>query len=178
MYGGQSSYIPIKVNMSGVMPIIFASSFVSLPATIKTFANISDDSTWGKILGFLNPDTIAYAIIYFLLIIFFNFFYVQIQYNPVEIANNLQKNNGAIPGIRPGKPTADYITKVLGRVTLIGALFLSIVAILPMILSNIDKLWALSLGGTSLLIAVGVALELERELEAQMSMRNYKGFLE
>ncbi|MBQ5321525.1 MAG: preprotein translocase subunit SecY [Oscillospiraceae bacterium] len=177
MYGGQSSYIPIKVNMSGVMPIIFASSFVSLPATIKTFANISDDSTWGKILGFLNPDTIAYAIIYFLLIIFFNFFYVQIQYNPVEIANNLQKNNGAIPGIRPGKPTYEFIQKVLGKVVFLGALFLGLIATLPILLGKVTGM-GIQLGGTTVLILVGVALETTQQMESQMMMRHYKGFLE
>ena len=177
MYGGQSSYIPIKVNMSGVMPIIFASSFVSLPATIKTFANISDSSTWGKILGLFNNNTALYAIIYFLLIIFFNFFYVQIQYNPVEIANNLQKNNGAIPGIRPGRPTYEFIQKVLGKVVFLGALFLGLIATLPIALSWATKM-NIQLGGTTVLILVGVAIETTQRMESQMMMRHYKGFLE
>ena len=177
MYGGQSSYIPVKVNMSGVMPIIFASSFVSLPATIKAFANIDATSTFGKILSLFDNNTAVYAIIYFLLIIFFNFFYVQIQYNPVEIANNLQKNNGAIPGIRPGRPTYEFIQKVLGKVVLLGALFLGFIAVMPIALS-----WATSmniqLGGTTVLILVGVALETTQRMESQMMMRHYKGFLE
>ena len=177
MYGGQSSYIPIKVNMSGVMPIIFASSFVSLPATIKTFANIPDTTFWGKVLGFMDPSGIPYGIIYFLLIIFFNFFYVQIQYNPVEIANNLQKNNGAIPGIRPGKPTYEFIQKVLGKVVFLGALFLGLIATLPIVFSMFTGM-NIQLGGTTILIMVGVALETTQQMESQMMMRHYKGFLE
>jgi preprotein translocase subunit SecY len=177
MYGGQSSFIPIKVNMSGVMPIIFASSFVSLPSLIKGFANIPDGTFWGNLLGAFDYNTWLYAVIYFLLIIFFNFFYVQIQYNPVEIANNLQKNNGAIPGIRPGRPTYEFIQKVLGKVVFIGALFLGLVATLPIFLSMVMQM-NVSLGGTSVLILVGVALETSTQMESQMMMRHYKGFLE
>lgn len=177
MYGGQNSFIPIKVTMSGVMPIIFASSIVAIPGTIASFANPSATSFWGKALKIFNYDTALYAIIYFLLIIAFNFFYIQIQYNPHEIANNLKKNNGGVPGIRPGKPTSDFIQKVLSRITLIGALFLGLIAILPIGISGLAKM-NIALGGTTLLIVVGVALDTMRQLESQMMMRHYKGFLE
>ncbi len=178
MYGGQNSALPIKLNMSGVMPFIFAQSIMSIPETIRMVAQPKAGGFWEKFFNVFSTSHPVYIILLFVLIIAFAYFYLAISFNPVEVANNLKKNGGTVFGIRPGKPTSDYIGKVVRRITLIGALFLSIVAILPMILSNVDRLWALSLGGTSLLIAVGVALELERELEAQMSMRNYKGFLE
>ena len=176
MYGGQSTHLPMKVNMSGVMPIIFAQSIASVPATFAAFAGKTDGwvNTW-----FAN-NSIPYAIIYFLLIIFFAYFYSTIQFNPVEVANNLKKNGGYIPGFRPGKPTSDFIQKVLNKITLFGAIYLGIIAIVPILIShfsNAAALTGLSLGGTSIIIVVGVALETVRALEAQMLMRNYKGFL-
>ena len=176
MYGGQSTHLPMKVNMSGVMPIIFAQSIASVPATFAAFAGKTDGwvNTW-----FAN-NSIPYAIIYFLLIIFFAYFYSTIQFNPVEVANNLKKNGGFIPGFRPGKPTSEFIQKVLNKITLFGAIYLGIIAIVPILIShfsNAAALTGLSLGGTSIIIVVGVALETVRALEAQMLMRNYKGFL-
>ncbi len=178
MYGGQSSNLPIKLNMSGVMPFIFAQSIISIPETIRMIAQPKAGSGWEKFFNVFSPSSPVYIILLFVLIIFFAYFYLAISFNPVEVANNLKKSGGTIFGIRPGKPTADYIRPVVNRITLIGALFLSIIAILPMILSNIPVLSPVSLGGTSLLIAVGVAIETEREVEAQMAMRNFKGFLE
>lgn len=181
MYGGQSSHIPIKVAMSGVMPIIFAMSLMSLPQTILYFFHITEQSEgfWGGFLRFFNQSTPLYAVIYFLLIIAFNYFYVSIQYNPVEIANNLKKNNGAIPGYRPGKPTSDFIYNSLNKITLIGAIFLGIVAIFPIILALcVPSLRGISIGGTTILIVVGVALETVRTLESQIMMRHHPGFLD
>ena len=181
MYGGQNSHIPIKVNMSGVMPIIFASTLAMIPTTIAQFFpnlyNASVHPVWSAILGAFSPSSWAYAVIYFVLIIAFNYFYVAIQYNPVEIANNLRNNSGTIPGYRPGKPTSDFITKVLGKITFIGAMFLGIVAIFPIALTAITGM-DIALGGTSLLIVVGVALDTSRSLESYMLMRHHKGFLE
>ena len=177
MYGGQSSHIPIKVNMSGVMPIIFASSILSIPGLIQGFVDPDKSSIWGKILGALGYNSWVYAILYFALIILFNYFYVAVQYNPVEMANNLRKNNGGIPGIRPGKPTTDYISKIISRVTLVGAVFLGVIAILPIAVGQITGM-NIALGGTSIIIVVGVALDTTRQLESQMMMRHYKGFLE
>ena len=177
MYGGQNTFIPIKVNMSGVMPIIFASSLLAIPGTIKAFVDPEATSFWGKFLGWFDYNKPVYAILYFLLIIAFNYFYVAIQYNPIEMANNLRRNNGAIPGIRPGKPTSDFITKIISKVTLVGALFLGIIAILPILLGAIAKM-NIGLGGTTVIIVVGVALDFVRQLESQMMMRHYKGFLE
>ncbi len=186
MYGGQNSHIPIKVNMSGVMPVIFASSILSLPPTIKLFiANPS--AGWEKFFNVFTSDHWAYALIYFAMIIAFAYFYASIEYNPIEMANNIRKNSGAIPGIRPGKPTSDYIAKILSRVTLLGALLLSVVALFPIIFSQVTKLITingvnyamnLSLGGTSIIIMVGVAIETVQQLESQMMMRHYKGFLD
>ncbi|MBQ3151331.1 MAG: preprotein translocase subunit SecY [Clostridia bacterium] len=186
MYGGQSTHIPIKVNMSGVMPVIFASSILSLPPTIELFiSNPSDGLT--TFFGIFKADHWAYAIIYFVLIIAFAYFYASIQYNPIEMANNIRKNSGAIPGIRPGKPTSDYIAKILSRITLLGALLLSVVALFPIIFSQVTSLITISgvnyamnisLGGTSIIILVGVALETVKQLESQMMMRHYKGFLD
>ena len=176
MYGGQSTHLPMKVNMSGVMPIIFAQSIASVPATIAAFSG----KTGGWVNTWFSNNSIPYAIIYFLLIIFFAYFYSTIQFNPVEVANNLKKNGGYIPGFRPGKPTSEFIQKVLNKITLFGAIYLGIIAIVPILIShfsNAAALTGLSLGGTSIIIVVGVALETVRALEAQMLMRNYKGFL-
>lgn len=179
-YGGQKTHIPIKVCMSGVMPIIFAMSFMSLPATIQLFKeNPRDGSFYAKFCDFFSTQSWSYAILYFILIIAFNYFYVSIQYNPIEIANNLRQSNGGIPGIRPGKPTSDYIQRVLSKITLVGAFFLGIIAIIPIIIAKIDpNLQALSMGGTTILIAVSVALETTRTLESQLMMRHHKGFLQ
>lgn len=184
MYGGQSTHMPIKVNMSGVMPIIFASSILSLPPTIEMFVSnkIKEGSGWDKFFNLFDSTNWFYGILYFVLIIFFAYFYATIQYNPIEMANNLRRNSGSIPGIRPGKPTSDYIAKVLSRITLLGALLISVVAILPIIFSQVTTLcnrpMNISLGGTSVIILVGVALETVRQLESQMMMRHYKGFLD
>ncbi len=175
MMGGQNTHLPIKVNMSGVMPIIFASALVSIPGTISRFVNVTSPF-WISFLSVFNYNSFLYAVIYLLLIIVFNYFYVSIQYNPVEIANNLRKNNGVIPGFRPGKHTQDFITKVLSKITFIGALFLGVVAILPIIVGNITNT-GIQMGGTSLLIVVGVALDTAQQLESQMVMRHHKGFL-
>lgn len=182
MYGGQSTNIPIKVNMTGVLPVIFASAFLSLPATILAFFDIKS-TFWQNLLGFFNPDNWGYAILYALLILGFNFFYVTVQYNPVQMANDLRKNSGAIPGIRPGKPTADFISKVISKITFIGGLFLILVATLPIIVTIVTQSATgmpinISLGGTSILIVVGVALEISNTLESYMLMRHHKGFLE
>ena len=179
MYGGQSSHIPLKVNMTGVMPIIFASTLCSLPGLIFRFINL-DASSHPALYAFFsvfNYNSALYLIVYVLLIVAFNYFYVAIQYNPVDIANQLRKNNGTIPGIRPGKPTSDFITKTLSKITLIGAVFLAIVAGFPIILGNITGT-SIQLGGTTLLIVVGVALETGRSLEGYMTARYHKGFLE
>ena len=178
MYGGQSTHLPMKVNMSGVLPIIFAQSIASLPATIAMLTGGNQD---GWFLRNFNMNTIPYAIIYFLLIIFFAYFYSTIQFNPVEVANNLKKNGGFIPGYRPGKPTSEFIQKVLNKITLFGALYLGIIACLPIIISAISPAASasgISLGGTSIIIVVGVAIETVSALENQMLMRHYKGFLE
>ena len=177
MYGGQSTHLPMKVNMSGVMPIIFAQSIASIPATIAAFTGKTDGwvSTW------FGTNSIPYAIVYFLLIIFFAYFYSTIQFNPIEVANNLKKNGGYIPGFRPGKPTSEFIQKVLNKITLFGALYLGIIAVVPILVAHFSQsasLTGVSLGGTSIIIVVGVALETVRALEAQMLMRNYKGFLD
>ena len=177
MYGGQSTHMPIKVSMSGVMPIIFASSILSIPSTIKMFWTPPAKSFGEKFLNALSPTGWIYSVLYFILIIAFAYFYTAIQYNPVEMANNLRKNNGAIPGIRPGKPTSDYLAKILGKITLIGALFLAVIAILPIVLASATGM-NVSLGGTSVIILVGVALETMRQIESQMLMRHYKGFLD
>lgn len=178
VYGGQSSFIPIKVNMSGVLPIIFASTFLSIPGTIRSFVYPNGGTGfWYGFLNMFNYNTWTYAVIYFLLIIGFNYFYIAIQYNPVEMANNIRKNNGAIPGIRPGKPTSDFITRIISKVTLVGALMLAAIAILPIILGALANM-DIALGGTSIIILVGVALDTVRSLESQMMMRHYKGFLE
>ena len=176
MYGGQSSHIPIKVNMSGVMPVIFASAIISIPGTIKAIFSITT-GFWATFLGWFDYNQMGYASIYLLLIVGFNYFYVSIQYNPIEIANNLRKNSGSVPGIRPGKPTTDFIVRVLAKITFIGAAFLGIVALSPILIGNLTQM-NIQLGGTSLLIVVGVALDTARQLESFMLMRHHKGFLE
>ena len=180
MYGGQSTFIPIKVNLSGVLPIIFAQSIAMIPATIGMFVPSSrvEGSGWYNFLQFFNSTSTIYAIIYFLLIIAFSYFYATIQFNPVEVANNLKKNGGFVPGFRPGRPTAEFLGRVLARLTFFGAIYLGIVAILPIIVERSTGISNLSIGGTSVIIVVGVALETVRMLEAQMLMRHYKGFLE
>ncbi|MBM6924953.1 preprotein translocase subunit SecY [Pseudoflavonifractor phocaeensis] len=180
MYGGQSSHIPLKVNMSGVMPIIFAQAIASLPATIGMFFGKSAQSEggWGVFLRIFDTTSIIYIVVYFLLIVGFSYFYSTMQFNPVEVANNLKKNGGFIPGFRPGKPTADFIHKVLGKITMFGALYLAIIAIAPIITGAIIGVNSLAIGGTSVIIVVGVALETTKAMEAQMMMRHYKGFLE
>lgn len=185
MYGGQSTHMPIKVNMCGVLPVIFASSILSILPTIATmFAPGKEGSFWQKLsevwLGQTHP---FYGTLYFIFIIFFAYFYASIQYNPVEMAENLRKNSGSIPGIRPGKPTSTYIQNILSRMTLIGALLLSVVAMFPIIYSQVAGLFTengmnLAVGGTSIIIMVGVALETQKQLESQMMMRHYKGFLD
>ena len=177
MYGGQTTHLPMKVNMSGVMPIIFAQSIASIPATIAAFTGKADGwvSTW------FGNTSLIYALVYFLLIIFFAYFYSTIQFNPIEVANNLKKNGGYIPGFRPGKPTSEFIQKVLNKITLFGAIYLGIIAVVPILIAHFSAsaaLTGISLGGTSIIIVVGVALETVRALEAQLLMRNYKGFLD
>ena len=180
MYGGQNTNLPIKLNMSGVMPIIFANSIVALPSTLALIFPTEGHKIWGAIVNFLSSGSWFYVLVFILLIVAFSYFYISISFNPVEVSNNLKKNGGFIPGIRPGKPTADYIKKVLGRITLIGAFFLCIVAALPLIANIISggTLGGIAFGGSSLLIVVGVILETARDLESQMTMRHYKGFLE
>ena len=177
MYGGQSSHLPIKVALGGVLPIIFASSILSIPSTINLFLNIKD-GFWGAFFAAFNSTNWLYIVLYFILILMFAYFYTTIQYNPVEMANNLKSNNGIVPGIRPGAPTAAYIKNILSRVTLIGALFLSIIALVPLIFGAATGLGRLSMGGTSIIIVVGVALETVKQLESQMMMRHYRGFLD
>ena len=190
MYGGQNTHMPIKVNMSGVMPIIFASSILSLPPTIQMFigSKIEENSGWDKFFSLFTSDHWAYAIIYFVFIIAFGYFYASIQYNPIEMSKNIRENGGSIPGIRPGEPTARYIGKIINRLTLLGALLLSVVALFPIVFSQVatfalnkagyENGFNVSLGGTSIIILVGVALETVKQLESQMMMRHYKGFLD
>ena len=178
MYGGQSTHLPLKVNMSGVLPIIFAQSIASLPATIAAFVPEWQNGWFTKLF---DTSSYIYALIYFLLIIFFSYFYSTVQFNPIEVANNLKKNGGYIPGFRPGKPTSEFISKVLSKITLFGAIYLGIIAIVPILISKFSSVAAnsgISLGGTSIIIVVGVALETVKALESQMLMRHYKGFLE
>ena len=183
MYGGQSSHIPIKVNMSGVLPIIFAQAIASIPATIGMFIP-NKGAGWKAFEEIFSPTGLVYSVVYCLLIILFSYFYNTIQFNPVEVANNLKKNGGFIPGFRPGKPTSDFLSKVISRLTMFGAIYLGIVALLPTIVGNIMALFkssagsSLGIGGTSVIIVVGVALETVKALEAQLMMRHYKGFLE
>ena len=181
MYGGQSSTLPIKLNMSGVMPFIFAQSIISMPSMIAMFVGTpKEGSFWAGFLSLFSTTSVFYIVLNLVLIIAFAYFYISISFNPVEVSNNLKKNGGFIPGIRPGRPTSDYITKILNRITLIGAIFLGIVAVFPMIINlcTSGRLNMMAFGGSSLLIVVGVILETVKEIEAQMAMRHYKGFLE
>ena len=176
VYGGQNTNLPIKVSMTGVMPVIFAQSICSLPATICTFGGWTDN--WAYKYMFSSTSWI-YVAIYFLLIFFFSWFYASIQYDPVEISNNLKKNGGFIPGFRPGKPTSDFIKKVISKIVVFGAVYLGIVALLPMVAGILlPSVQSLAIGGTSVIIVVSVALETVKALEAQMMMRHYKGFLD
>ena len=174
MYGGQSTTIPIKVNMSGVMPIIFAQTIASIPATIAAFVPSLADSTFIRLF---DTTSVIYCVVYALLIVGFSYFYATIQFNPVEVANNLKKQGGFIPGYRAGRPTAEFLSKILNRITMFGALYLAIVAILPIITGAIFNISALAIGGTSVLIVVSVALDTQKSLEATMMMKQYKGFL-
>ena len=177
VYGGQNTNLPIKVRMSGVMPVIFAQSICSLPATICAFVGVGEGSWWYDHVW--SPHSWFYAVIYFLMIFFFSWFYSTIQYDTVEISNNLKSNGGFIPGFRPGKPTAEFIQKVINKILVFGALYLGIVALLPIIAGNLmTGVQSLAIGGTSVIIVVGVALETVKALEAQMLMRHYKGFLD
>ena len=184
MFGGQSTTLPLKLNMSGVMPIIFANSIVAIPSTMSVMFPPKAGSFWEGFVNFFSYTSPVYAILFFILIIAFNYFYVGISFNPVEVANNLKKNGGFIPGIRPGKPTSDYITKVLNKIILIGAIMLCFVAALPLVINIITTktiaypLGSLAFGGSSIIIVVGVVIEIVRAIEAEMTMRHYKGFLE
>ena len=179
MYGGQSTHIPVKVSGSGVMPVIFAQSILSLPSAVQTVMGSKSPDFIKSINNALSPMGWIYPTIYFLFILFFAYFYLAIQYNPIEMANNLRQSSGTIPGIRPGKPTSEYIAKVLSKITLMGAVFLGIIAILPFIFSDITYMHNTTfLGGTSVIIMVGVALETVKQIESQMMMRHYKGFLD
>ena len=179
MYGGQSTHLPMKVNMSGVLPIIFAQSIASLPITVWSFIGVPAEGTISRtIYDAIDTKSIIYMVVYFIMIIGFSYFYSSIQFNPVEIANNLKKQGGFIPGFRPGKPTVDFIRKVLNKITLFGAIYLGIVAICPLIVGKVMGSSSLAIGGTSVIIVVGVALETVKALESQMLMRQYKGFLE
>ncbi len=186
VYGGQNTNLPLKLNMSGVMPIIFASSIASLPATILTLCGVtsSDTGFWGRFLKFFDASSFIYLIVYLVLIVLFAYFYIMISFDPVEVSNNLKKNGGMVPGVRPGEPTAAYIKKILSRITFIGALFLCVVAGVPMLVNCIATtfkftgLAGIAFGGSSLLIVIGVALETGRDIESQLTMRHYKGFLQ
>lgn len=183
MYGGHSTHLPMKVNMSGVLPVIFAQTIAMIPATIGAFMGKTAESGgfWGGLLSVFDSGRPLYAIIYFILIVFFSYFYSTIQFNPIEVANNLRKNGGYIPGFRPGKPTSDFIFRVLKKITMFGAIYLSIIAITPLVVGMISDTAAnanIAIGGTSLIIVIGVALEMVKSLESQMLMRHYKGFLE
>ena len=179
MYGGQSTNLPMKVSMAGVLPIIFAQSIASLPITVWSFIGVPADGTVSRaIYDAIDTKSVIYMVVYFIMIIGFSYFYSSIQFNPVEIANNLKKQGGFIPGFRPGKPTVDFIKKVLNKITLFGAIYLGVVAICPLIVGKIIGKSSVSIGGTSVIIVVGVALETVKALESQMLMRQYKGFLE
>ena len=178
MYGGQSTNLPMKVNMSGVLPVIFASTLLMLPGTIIQFMN-PEAGTWLYSLGkFFSTESWFYILMYVLLIIGFGYFYAAIQFNPIEVANNLKKNGGFVMGYRPGKPTSDFLAKILNKITFIGAVFLVLIAVVPIIIGNVTGMSAVTISGTSMLILVGVALETAQQLEAQLMMRHYKGFLE
>jgi preprotein translocase subunit SecY len=174
MYGGQSTHIPLKVNQAGVIPVIFAMSLLMFPITISQFWPNSGFYYW--ISNNMNTQTVLYNVLYAILIIFFTYFYTSVTFNPIEVATNMKENGGYIPGIRPGRPTSDYLNRTLTRITLAGAIFLATIAILPNIILALGSL-DIRFGGTSLLIAVGVSLDTTKQIEAQMMMRHYKGFL-
>jgi len=178
MYGGQASNLPLKMNMAGVMPVIFASSIVAIPATISGF--LKADNWFAKLVtNWFNYNTPLYIVVFIVLILLFSYFYIMISFNPVEVSNNIRNNGGAVPGIRPGKPTVDYIKKILNRITFLGALFLIVISAMPLIVTAFaPNFSSIAFTGTSLLIVVGVALETVRDIEAQLAMRNYKGFLD
>ena len=178
IYGGQNTNLPIKVSMSGVLPVIFAQSICSIPATVCTFMGITAQSGSWWYDHVWSPTSWVYAVMYFLMIFFFSWFYATIQYDPVEISNNLKKNGGFIPGFRPGKPTAEFIQKVINKIIIFGALYLGVVALMPIVAGNLLGVHNMSIGGTSVIIVVGVALETVKAIEAQMMMRHYKGFLD
>ena len=178
MYGGQSSNLPMKVGMAGVLPVIFAQSIASLPITVWSFIGIPQEGPARTIYDAIDTRSFVYIVVYFIMIIGFSYFYSSIQFNPVEIANNLKKQGGFIPGFRPGKPTVDFIKRVLNKITLFGAIYLAIVAICPILVSKVIGNSSVAIGGTSVIIVVGVALETVKALESQMLMRQYKGFLE
>ncbi len=180
MYGGQSTHIPVKLAMAGVMPIIFAVSIMSFPQTINMFINGDGAPTgfWGVVLSLFHQTHPFYIVVYFLLVVFFTYFYTAIQFNPIEISNNMKKNGGFVPGIRPGKPTSDFVARIVSKITLFGSIYLAVIAIFPILLAFVPNLGGISIGGTSLLITVGVALETVKQMESQMLMRHYKGFLE
>lgn len=172
-FGGQSSFIPIKVNIAGVISIIFAISLLQFPATINQFVKVDWLTQLNQLLSISHP---VGAICYVALIIFFTYFYTSIVFNPIEVAENMKKNGGFIPGIRPGQPTSAYITKVVGRITLVGAIFYSLIALLPVLFQWIFGM-KVGFGGTTILIVVGVALDTVKQIESQLLMRHYKGFL-
>ena len=176
MYGGQSSHLPIKVALGGVLPIIFASSILSIPGTINLFAKVKD-GFWGAFFNAFDTSGWLYNVLYFILIIMFAYFYTTIQYNPIEMANNLKSNNGTIPGIRPGAPTADYIRKILSRITLIGALFLAVIALVPSIYGSATGMGRMAIGGTSIIILVGVALETVKQIKTYITRKEYHGYI-
>ena len=176
MYDGQSSHLPLKIGLAGVMPIIFAGSLLMIPSMISLF--VGSNGIWKAILEALSFGSWIYNVVYFALIIMFAYFYVSISYDPLEISNNLRQSGGAIPGIRAGKPTADYLSRVLAKVILMGALFLAFIAIFPMLFMQLIPMAGLSLSGTSIIILVGVALETVKILQSQTMMRVYKGFLD
>ncbi len=176
-YGGQNTYLPIKVSMAGVLPIIFAMAFMSLPSTLELFITPKPGGFYEKVLRVFSYTHPVYGVLYFILIIAFNYFYISMQYNPLEIANNLRQSNGQIPGIRPGKPTVDYLRRVLSKITLVGAFFLGLIALFPIIFQSLTAL-PVAMGGTSILIVVSVALETARTMESQMMMRHHQGFLD
>ena len=174
---GQNSNLPLKMNMAGVMPVIFASSIVSIPATIAGFMSENGFTKW--VSNWFNYNSALYIVLFIVLILLFSYFYILISFNPIEVSNNIKNQGGSVPGIRPGKPTADYIKKILDRITFLGALFLILISGVPLIVNAVASGFSsIAFGGTSLLIVVGVALETAQDLEAQLSMRNYKGFLD
>jgi preprotein translocase subunit SecY len=176
MYGGQSTYIPMKINQSGVIPLIFAMTLMQFPAII--IQSYFPDTGVGRFYGnFMSAGTWVYAIIYAVLIFFFTFFYTQISFNPVDVSKNIQQNGGFILGIRPGKPTSDYLAKILSRVTLFGAIFLALIAAVPTLMKSLSAVAGGIFGATSLLIMVNVSLETSKQIESQLLMRHYKGFL-